>query len=148
MKRDSTATLLAMCMLVTHPASPRTPAADLYVEIDRALPAADGGRTVDVIVGNRGDAVNRENFDALLEVVVKGQPVCRAATNFVTPIGPGQSIRALRFELHSATARPIELYTVRASIRYWDRTRSGPQKVTVFALLPGRGRCVALKPVQ
>src|SRR5436309_41355 len=114
MQRDFTATLFTMCMLVTGPFSSRTPAANLYVEIDHALAQPDEARTIDVIVGNRGDAVNHENFDALLKVLMKGQPVCRAATNFVTPIGPGQSIRALRFELHPADTRPIEAYIVRA----------------------------------
>jgi hypothetical protein len=137
-----------MCLLLTHPAGSRMPAPDLYVEIDQALAQPDDGRTIDVIVGNRGDAVNRENFDALLEVLVKGQPVCRAATNFVTPIAAGQSIRALRFELRFSNARPVEPYIVRGSIRYWDHTRSGTQKETKFALPPGRGRCTALKPVQ
>ncbi len=148
MKRDSTATLLAMCLLLTHPVGSRTPAPDLYVEIDQALAQPDDGQTIDVIVGNRGDAVNRENFDALIEVHVKGQTVCHAATNFVTPIGPGQSIRALRFELRPSNARPVEPYIVRASIRYWDRARHPTQKETNFALPPGRGRCIALKPVQ
>ena len=148
MKRDSTATLLAMCLLVTHALGSRTPAPDLYVEIDQALAQSDDGRTIDVVIGNRGDAVNRENFDALLEVLVKGEPVCRAATNFVTPLGPGQSIRALRFQLRPTSIRAVEAYTVRASIRYWDRNRSGTQKESNFALPEGSAKCVALKPPQ
>jgi hypothetical protein len=137
-----------MCLLVTYPVSSRTPAPDLYIEIDQAVAQPDDGRTIDVVVGNRGDAINRENFDALLEVLVKGQPICRATTNFVTPIGPGQSIRAFRFELHPANRQPLEAYVVRASIHYWDRTHGGTQKETDFALPAGPGKCIALKPVQ
>ena len=137
-----------MCMLVTHPANSRPAVPDLYLQIDHALAHLDEGRAVDVIVGNRGDATNRENFDALLEVRVKGQPVCRAMTNFVTPIEPGQSIHALRFELGPAGGRPVESFFVRASIRYWGRARRGPDKETTFALPAGRGKCVVLKPVQ
>jgi hypothetical protein len=118
------------------------------LNIDHALVQSDGTRTIDVIVGNRGDAVNRDNFDALLEVFAKQQPVCHAGTNFVTPIGPGQSIRALRFELHPASMRAIEPYTVRASIRYWDRNRGGTQNESSFALPIGRAKCAALKPPQ
>jgi hypothetical protein len=149
MKPDSTAAYLFMWLLVTHPVSSRPPAPDLYVEIDLAVPPDDDGPTVDVIVGNRGDAVNRDNFDAYLEVLVKGRPVCHATTNFITPIGPGQSIQALRFELHPENVHSTsEPYTVRAAILFWDRVRGGTQKITTVALPPGRARCIALKPVQ
>jgi hypothetical protein len=137
-----------MCLATVHPADSSNSAADLFVEIDRAAAQPNDGVRIDVIVGNRGGTPHRDNFDAFLEVTMKGQTVCRAVTNFVTPIGPNQSIHALRFELHPAGTRNIENYKVRASIRYWDRTRSGPQKETAFGLPPGRGRCIALKPLQ
>ncbi len=131
-----------MFLALSHPAT------DLYVDIDGVVEQRSGSHTIDIIVGNRGDTANRENFDALLEVLAKGQLVCRAATNFVTPIGPGQSIRALEFELRPSDPRSIERFTVRASIRYWDRTRVGTQKEVKVALPAGRGKCIALKPVQ
>ena len=143
MKRHCTAALLAMNLI-----SSQTPAAKVYVDIDNVVEQRSGSRTVDIIVANRGAATNHENFDALLEVRARGELVCRATTNFVTPIGPGQSIRALRFELQPAKPRPPDAYIVRASIHYWDHTRIGTQKETKFALPAGRGKCIALKPVQ
>jgi hypothetical protein len=123
-------------------------AADLYVDIDSGVEQHSASRTVDIIVGNRGDSTNRENFDATLDVQAHGQTICHATTNFVTPIGPGQSIRALRFELQPANREPLDAYIVRASIHYWDRARAGPQKETTIALPAGHARCIALKPVQ
>ena len=137
-----------MCMLATGSANPRPPAPDLYLQIDHALSQVDDGRAIDVVVGNRGDAANRENFDAVLEVSTKGDPLCRAMTIFVTPIEPGQSVHALRFELSPASGRPVESYLVRGSIRYWDRMHRGSLKEISFALPGGRGKCIALKPVQ
>ncbi len=120
----------------------------LYIDVDRPLEQPSGSRTVDVIVGNRGEATNHENFDARLEVRTKSGAVCQAMTNFVTPMAPGQSIRALRFELWPSDARVVERFTLCTSIHYWDRTRAGPQKEALLALPPGRGRCIALKPPQ
>jgi hypothetical protein len=131
-----------MYLAISHPA------AELYVNIDNGVEEHSGNRTADIIVGNRGDATNHENFDASLDVLANGQSICHATTNFVTPIGPGQSIRALRFELQPANRGPLHAYIVRASIHYWDRTRVGPQRETTIALPAGRAKCVALKPVQ
>jgi hypothetical protein len=126
-----------------------TPGADLYVEIEPPVTQADDARRVDVIVGNRGGAAHRENFDAYLEVTANGKQLCRAATNFVTPIGPGQSIHAFRFEVHPVGARSTnQAYTVRASIRYWDHSRGTTRKEATIALPQGRGKCVVLKPMQ
>jgi hypothetical protein len=137
-----------MSVAVSQPLLASTSGADLYVEIDHPVTQADDGRTVDVIVGNRGTSVHRDNFDALLEVAANGKQLCSAATNFVTPIGPGQSIHALRFELRPAGAHSgSEPYSVRASIRYWDSRRT-TQKEKTFAFPDGGCRCVALKPMQ
>ena len=120
----------------------------LYLDIDRPLEQPSGSRIVDVIVGNRGDATNHENFDALLEVRTKSGAVCQAATNFVTPIAPGQSVRALRFELTPSNSRAVERFTLRASIQYWDKAHAGLEKQALLTLPPGQGKCVALKPPQ
>ncbi|MDQ6801032.1 MAG: hypothetical protein M3041_09370 [Acidobacteriota bacterium] len=108
---------------------------------------ASGAQTVDVIVGNRGTAVSADNFDAILDVEWNGKTLCRATTNFVTPIAPGESMRALRFELRPSSSAEQQ-YTVRASTRFWDRGRAGTQKQVIVALPSGRATCVPLKPVQ
>jgi len=137
-----------MSVAVSQTVLSSTPGADLYVEIDHPVTQVDDGRAVDVIVGNRGSSIHRENFDALLEVMANGKQLCRAATNFVTPIGPGQSIHALRFELRPDGAHSgSEPYHVRASIRYWD-SRGTTQQEANFAFPRGGCRCVALKPMQ
>jgi hypothetical protein len=149
MNRHSTAAFVAMCLAILQPSAFSASSADLFVEIDRTVAQPNDGVRIDVIVGNRGGTPHRDNFDAFLDVTMKGQPVCRAATNFVTPIGPGQSIHALRFDLRPADARTDAVpYLVRASLRYWDRNRGTTQKEATIALPPGRGSCVALKPAQ
>jgi hypothetical protein len=130
------------------PGSPRTPRNELYIEIEASVAQASGAQTVDVIVGNRGTAVSGDNFDAFLAVESNGKILCRSTTNFITPIAPGESIRALRFELRPGPSPAVQQYTVRASTRFWDRGRDGPQKQTIVALPPGRATCVSLKPVQ
>lgn len=121
---------------------------DLYIGIEACVTQAAGARTVDVIVGNRGTAASGDNFDAILEVESNGESLCRSSTNFITPIAPGESIRALRFELHPGASAEVRQYTVRASTRFWDRGRAGAQKQLIVALPQGRATCVPLKPVQ
>jgi hypothetical protein len=120
------------------------PQTDLYIEIVQA----SGTQSVDVIVGNRGTAVSLDNFDALLEAERKGKVICRATTNFITPIGAGESIRALRFEVAATQSAAMQPYTIRASIRFWDRGRNGRQEEMIVALPMGRATCVPLKPAQ
>jgi hypothetical protein len=139
--------LLTLFSLIASGSSPSA-RTDLYIEIEASVAQASGAQTVDVIVGNRGTAVSGDNFDAFLEVEWNGKTVCRSTTNFVTPIAPGESIRALRFELRPGTSAEVQQYTVRASTRFWDRGRAGTQKQVIVALPPGRATCVPLKPVQ
>src|SRR5437868_3894108 len=138
MKRHSTAPLLLMCLVSAGP----------YIDIDRPVQQPSGSRSVDVIVGNRGDPSDHESFDAVLEVRTKSGAVCSATTNFVTPIAPGQSIRALRFDLRPFDSQTAERFTLRASIHYWDKARASLEKKVLLMLPPGRGSCIALKPPQ
>lgn len=106
----------------------------LYIEIDRPLGQPSRRRTVDVIVGNGGGATNHENFDALLEVRIRDATVCQAATNFVTPMAPGQSVRALRFELRPSDQLALEPFTLRASIQFWDKTHGSVEREMLLTL--------------
>jgi hypothetical protein len=131
-----------MSLVLGGSPSPRAAQTDLYIEIAQAT------QSVDVIVGNRGTAVSLDNFDALLEAEWKGKVLCRATTNFITPIGPGESIRALRFEVAATQPAAMQPYTIRASIRFWDRGRKGRQEQMIVALPLGRATCLLLKPAQ
>lgn len=147
MVRPDHIALLTLYSLIASGA-PSAARMDLYVEIEASVTQASGVRTVDVIVGNRGTAVSSDNFDAILEVESNTKTLCRSTTNFITPIAPGESIRALRFELRPGTSAEVQQYTVRASTRFWDRGRPGAQKQMIVALPKGRATCVPLKPVQ
>jgi hypothetical protein len=146
MRADCIALLTTFSLIASG--GPRTPQTELYLEIEASVAQTSGAQTVDVIVGNRGTAVSGDNFDAFLSVEWNGKMLCRSMTNFITPIAPGESIRALRFELRPVASQVVQPYTVRASTRFWDRGRDGPQKQTIVALPPGRATCVPLKPVQ
>lgn len=140
------ALIVSFLLVSTSPAQLRQ--AELYVDIERVVAGANGSQIVDVIIGNRGQLVSRDNFDAVIETQRNGKTLCRAMTNFVTPIAPGESIRALRLQVAGDASSAVASYAVRAWIRPWDHARNGIQKEVVIALLPGRATCVALKPLQ
>ena len=133
---------LAVSFFLLSAAPSRPPHADVYVEIEA------GSQIVDVVVGNRGELVSHDNFDVVMQTDRKGKMVCRAMTNFVTPIGPGESIRALRLQMVNAPSGAVEPYAIRVSIQPWDRTRGGVEKRAVVDLPSGLATCIALKPVQ
>lgn len=122
--------------------------ADLYIDITPATPQPTGTRAVDVVIGNRSKTYSRDNFDAFLEAEVFGKMVCRAQTNFMTPIAAGESVRTFRFALASAQKDALQPYTIRASIIFWDHARGGTQQEATMALPAGRATCIALKPAQ
>lgn len=137
-----------MCVAVSPMSHAALAGAHLYIEIARPVRRLDNGRNVDVVIGNGGTSVHRENFDATLEVAVNGKPLCSATTNFVTPIGAGQTIHALRLDVGPAASPPDASYTLRASLRFWDTSIGATQTQTTVALPPGRAKCIALKPRQ
>ena len=142
MRVHSIPATLTVSLFLLSAAPSRPPHAEVYVDI------AAGSQIVDVIVGNRGELVSHDNFDVVMQTDRKGKMVCRAMTNFVTPIGPGESIRALRLQMVSGQSGATEPYTIRASIQPWDPTRGGVEKRAVVELPPGSALCIALKPVQ
>lgn len=141
----------ALLLVAVHAAAspPRCRAASgLSIAIGPATTQHSGTRTVDAIVSNRGEKPNADNFDADLEVRLSGRLVCRASTNFVTPVDGGQSVPALRFEVRPSDSSAVEMYMVRAAIRYWSSAQKRVQIKTNVVLPPGAGSCIALKPVQ
>lgn len=140
MRLDSIAALVTAAVFA---AAVTAPQAELYIDLQ-----PNGKNVVDVVIGNRGTAVSRENFDAWLDVANKDKSQCRCTTNFITPIAPGESIRALRLEITSDAASTRQLWAVRASARFWDHNRRELRKDALILLRTGTARCIALKPMQ
>jgi hypothetical protein len=122
--------------------------AELYIEIEPAVSDVHGNQIVDVVIGNRGALASRDNFDAAIAIEGNGKPICRAVTNFVTPIAPGESIHALRFQMPGNASSAAAKFAVLGSIRPWDHNQTVIQKEAVITLLPGTATCFALKPIQ
>lgn len=138
--------LVAVTVLAGDP-----PPADLFIRSERV-----STRSVEGTVGNAGGVINTGAFEAAVEVRAAGTVVCRASTNFVTPLDPGTIVRTFLVDVSGArSGAPPSHYTVRFSIVFLDGTHAADangdnNEQTISIELP-RGdsvRCRTLKPRQ
>ena len=129
-------------------AESQSPAVDIFIRSERMEEGS-----VEVSVGNAGRGASTLPFDASVEVKKDGRILCRASTNFVTPLDSGTVVRAFRIEVGGSMRDPATRYQARSSVSFPPGAGDGnpandQQTIDIVTAESSVIRCVTLKPRQ